>query len=408
MTKKSILSLLLLVVVKLSLACTTAVISGKATPDGRPLLWKLRDTEAYENKLMYMEDGKYAAVGLVNSDDAEGTQIWSGSNEMGFAIMNSASFNLRNNDTITYRDKEGFLMKQALISCATVDEFEQFLKDYPKPMGVEANFGVIDATGAAAYFETDDNGYTKFDANDPVLAPNGYIIRSNYSYTGTPNVGYGFIRFSTTESLFYEAAGANQLDLDFLMNKVSRSQYNSLTKVDLFENLPADEFDATYVNNQDCITRYSTTNSMVIQGVKDGENADFTTIWTILGNPLSAVNIPVWVDKKVSLPEVMTAVEDFNSPMCDMSLILKDVFHPITRGSGTAYMDMSKVANLMGTGIYQKIKPLEDEIVARGKGLLDKWRRKGKRDQEDVKEFYKYLDETVQPVYRSLFPNALN
>lgn len=26
-------------------ACTSAVISGKVTPDGRPLLWKNRDTD---------------------------------------------------------------------------------------------------------------------------------------------------------------------------------------------------------------------------------------------------------------------------------------------------------------------------------------------------------------------------
>ena len=30
-------------------ACTSAVVSGKATPDGRPLLWKHRDTDFLKN-----------------------------------------------------------------------------------------------------------------------------------------------------------------------------------------------------------------------------------------------------------------------------------------------------------------------------------------------------------------------
>ena len=29
--------------------CTTAVVSGSATPDGRPLLWKNRDTDEANN-----------------------------------------------------------------------------------------------------------------------------------------------------------------------------------------------------------------------------------------------------------------------------------------------------------------------------------------------------------------------
>ena len=50
-------------------ACTTAVISGKATKDGRPMLWKNRDTWSLNNKIMIFHDGKYPYVGLVNSQD---------------------------------------------------------------------------------------------------------------------------------------------------------------------------------------------------------------------------------------------------------------------------------------------------------------------------------------------------
>ena len=56
-------------------ACTTAIISGKATIDGRPLLLKHRDSNFFQNKLMYFDDGKYNYIGLVNSEDLEGKEI---------------------------------------------------------------------------------------------------------------------------------------------------------------------------------------------------------------------------------------------------------------------------------------------------------------------------------------------
>mgnify|MGYP002224951843 CR=1 FL=1 len=51
-------------------ACTSIIITGKATPDGRPLMWKHRDTGAPYNHISYLT--KVAIVsGLVNSDDPE-------------------------------------------------------------------------------------------------------------------------------------------------------------------------------------------------------------------------------------------------------------------------------------------------------------------------------------------------
>ena len=52
-------------------------------------------------------------------------------------------------------------MKKALQTCATIDEFEQMLKELPQPIRLEANFGVIDAQGGAAYFELSNFKYVK-------------------------------------------------------------------------------------------------------------------------------------------------------------------------------------------------------------------------------------------------------
>ena len=169
--------------------CTTAVVSGKATDDGRPLLLKNRDADVLQNRLVYFFDGRFKFIGLVNSTDKQNSEVWCGFNEAGFGIMNSASYNLKINDTTKLSDLEGRIMKLALETCATLEDFEKLLNDLPKPLGVEANFGVIDANGGAAYYETDNFKFIKYDVNDPAVAPNGYLIRTNFSVAGEDNKG---------------------------------------------------------------------------------------------------------------------------------------------------------------------------------------------------------------------------
>ena len=45
-------------------ACTSIIITGKATPDGRPLMWKHRDTGAPYNHISYFDEGGYRFLGL--------------------------------------------------------------------------------------------------------------------------------------------------------------------------------------------------------------------------------------------------------------------------------------------------------------------------------------------------------
>ena len=49
--KKLLTTLLLLLATTQAIACTTAVLSGRFTKSGRPMIWKLRDTEAYDNHM---------------------------------------------------------------------------------------------------------------------------------------------------------------------------------------------------------------------------------------------------------------------------------------------------------------------------------------------------------------------
>src|SRR6056297_3252498 len=261
-------------------ACTTAIISGKYTKDGRPLLWKHRDSDFSKNKLMYFTDGKYPYIGLVNTEDIKGEQVWAGTNEAGFSIMNAALYDVNLNYDGDYKDREGYVMKMALQQCATLEDFEVFLDNLPKPMGVAASFGVIDAQGGAAYYETDNNSFVKFDANDSRVAPNGYLIRTNYAFTGIKDKGYGYIRFENAQDLFADAFATQNLNYKTIITDFSRSFYHSLLKKD-YRGLVTDYGEKQFfINAGDLIVRNSSVSSVVIQGVRKGESAVFTTMWT--------------------------------------------------------------------------------------------------------------------------------
>ena len=83
--------------------------------------------------------------------------------------MNTASYNLKDDDIKGDGSRGKLDAKSLEKSVKTVQDFEHFLDTLPRPMRVEANFGVIDAYGGAAYYETNNERYYKKDANDPNL-----------------------------------------------------------------------------------------------------------------------------------------------------------------------------------------------------------------------------------------------
>jgi hypothetical protein len=383
------------------LACTTAIVSGKYTPDGRPLLLKHRDTDALDNKLVVLTNGRYRAVALIDSKDKESESVWIGFNEAGFAIMNSASYNLNFTDTAKKTDQEGIIMKMALLECSTVAEFESLLARLPKPLGVEANFGVIDAFGGAAYFETGNSRFTKIDVNDPTIAPHGYVVRTNYSFTGEANRGAGYIRFETAEDLLWKASSQNNLSVEFILNNISRGVRNSLTGEDLLDYKDLRATDSKFMYFNDCTVRPSTAASAVVQGVKPGESSSLTAMWTILGFPLASVAIPVWLTADNRLPEVLTAAPGEKALLCSLALELKKKMVPVTRGNGKNYIQTTAVINSDQTGIRQQLLPLEDEIRREALDYQRNWRKSGIR-QKELADFYQFVDMRVTAFYPTL------
>ena len=331
-------------------ACTSVIISGSASPDGRPLMWKHRDTGVLDNRLEHFKGEKYAFVGLVNSIEGQfGPEVWMGSNTAGFSIMNTASFCLKDDDVpASEMDKEGVLMYRALEICATLSDFEHFLDTLSRPMGVEANFGCIDAFGGAAYYETDNDGYVK---RDVAAMEEGYCVVTNFSVTGRKEDWVGVQRYETASDIFARqkknGRRFSKMDSQVIIDSLSRSYEH--------------QGDSVYIN------RYMSSSAMVIKGIKEGESPENIVLWTVLGNPSAVVTVPVVVSEEDHIPSIMKKGEgSANALLCDLSMNVKKYIYPEGE-DGPVELErakyLSEVFGRLDMPIYEDFNKLHDRFV---------------------------------------------
>ena len=379
-------------------ACTSVIISGKYTADGRPIMWKHRDTSNENNKLVYITSGRYTYIAMVNTGEKESTEAWMGMNIKGFCIMNTASYNLNTGEDDNGKYGEGEIMARALASCETLEDFERLIRSLDKPTGLESNFGVIDAYGGAAYYEVGDNSITKIDVNDQSVAPLGFVVMTNYSFNGDPETGQGYSRYITAYNLFYNAAMQNNLTVEFILRNAERNLVNGFTGADLTD-LASSEDEVKMVHFKDNIARRTSTSSAVFQGVAPGGKPGETMMWAVGGWPAASVAYPAWFNDEQILPDLLTAPEGQNSEMCDIALRMKRESMPITRGHGKDYININKLYNSEESGYLQWIRKLEDEIVSITGKYLDNI-EKPVPDSRQIEEIYEVIDRRVISTYR--------
>ncbi|MGE5313179.1 MAG: carcinine hydrolase/isopenicillin-N N-acyltransferase family protein [Acidobacteriota bacterium] len=392
--------LLLLFSTGIAVSCTTVIISGKATRDGRPLIWKNRDTGRIDNKLAYCTGEKYNFAGVFDLADTAETDCFMGSNDAGLCVINTASYNLRYKKFAGKMDQEGVFIRRALSTCATLEEFEALLNATSGTRGVEANFGVIDAKGGAAYYETDPYAYVKYDVNDPHTAPHGYLVRTNFSFSGTVDEGQGYIRYRTAEDLFYWGRLNGAFSVDFILNRVARSMTHSLTRTDLAEGaLSEDAGDVMMVPFADYIPRFITASSLIMQGIKAGEDPRLTTLWLVPGNPLMTPVIPVWTAMKKDQPSIILASGRQPSPVNAAWRTVHARCFPLKSPEGERYLDLSIVLNRRHTGSLQRVTEFDRTTLEAGSSLLERLRKDG-FDRDAVEEFYRGLTRRIETFYR--------
>jgi len=347
--------------------CSVGVACGKATVDGRPLLWKNRDAQSRHNVARAFTDGKHPYVAIC---DAGGTaSVWGGANAAGFCIMNSVSRDLPQGSS--KGPGNGSFMKLALQRCETVADFEALLRETDQSgRRTRANFGVIDAKGGAAIFETSHKTWRRFDA---AADERGLVLRTNFATTANGNGGRE--RFARARAICAALPTARKLDHTFLLQQFCR---------DLEPPPSAQKGEAGEQDVRETIHRQTTVAAMVFHGAKAGEDPRFTTMWAILGQPMFSLAVPCFPAAAQVAPEL---AGNPRSDLCNTALDLAAAFYKLPLPPENGGEDGPKLeADVAGATRWLLVRDLprvrsevlaaEQRIVAATQKQLDAWRAK--------------------------------
>jgi hypothetical protein len=336
--------------------CTTAIIHGEAAREGVPILWKNRDTGFLSNKVIYVNEMPYSYIGLVNDKETSGRWVYAGLNSTGFGIMNSVAYNLPKKEG-ELEDLEGQIMADALRTCRSVDDFESYIqKNLGETLGSWANFGVIDALGNAVIFEVHNHGYKKYHAVDTTKK---YIINSNFSLSGEEGKGAGYLRFDRASFLFKQLP-AGEISHREIFQKISRDFGHMLLDQPTLEDLrKLSAKKPVWVLSRDTINRTSTSAAVVICGKNPGDKDSIATFWVLLGEPVTSISVPVWVEaKETPLP----LHEGETAPICKEAFRIKKIIRPYPHRDKKNYMQVTLLDNKKKTGFLPLILKTEKEI----------------------------------------------
>lgn len=272
-------------------ACTSAIVTAQRSSEGAPLLWKHRDSSFSNTHVKHFTDGKYAYSAITPNKERTKT-VFAGINETGFGIINTATRNLpaspiEEHSACTLREVSWSAMwHYALRNCATVDEFEEFVRSTKRKHKFETNFAVGDATGAVAYFEIGDLYYHRYDATN---RKEGFDVRSNYSVAGIE-----------------EKRGTSTRRYDIIMREMSAHKGNftpeqfytysrSYNSCDLGDILASND---EYICENYAVPRATTTGVFVL--VCD---AKCPRMLVTIGHSVPGIAVPIYVQAKNNIPE---------------------------------------------------------------------------------------------------------
>jgi hypothetical protein len=355
--------------------CTSLVATAGGTVDGAPLLWKNRDnSRALSNKVVFVEEKPYSYLALVNAEHPHGRLAWAALNSAGFAVANTATSNLppapapagaARASSASSSPSPALIMADAARSCATVDEFEQFLKRYRgRDTMTRSNFLALDARGTASIFETHALGFKRLDAS---ATAEKYIGNTNFSRSGEADEGHGYLRFDRLATLLKAAPGGH-LSTEHILQVMSRDVGHPLLHRlgrSEWSKLPADK--PAWLHTNYTINRPSTASVVVIHGVRPGEDPNRTTMWVILGEPLTSIAVPLWVAAGQPPAELW---EGKDAALSLEAARLKDLLRPLSSAERDEYLDLTRLDNAAGSGWLPATLAAEREILRQAEQLL--------------------------------------
>ena len=290
-------------------------------------------------------------------------------------------------------------MKKALGQCATVAEFETLLVQTQNAGNVtlSTNFAVMDTLGNVAFYETSNKTFTKFDVNDPAVAPNGYLVRTNYSFTSpyyetTNHVGEQ--RYKAACKYMEDTFGEGKIDAVRLAHEMPRYLYHGDTQVNLWNEMPANLSDTKYVYFSNFIPRFTSASAALMQGVLPNEVAANTITWLAVGWPCGSFMVPILITPSLVFPEVVKRQPStYKSEMCSDAVTLKNTVFTLYRDNEqvTDSIDLAKLINTEQTGLLQRMVAADNVVWQQGNNMIQKLRA-GTLTHADLSTYYEWVD----------------
>lgn len=383
-----------------AIACTLLISSGKATPDGRPLLLKIRDSGDNNVEMRVVSGSGFTYTAQYSIKPTYLSGPWAGHNEKGFAIVNSLSRNIQDTQSGALNDD---VIKMALESCETLDDFERLLDGLEKPTQVRANFGVIDAYGHAAFYEMGQNSYAKYDANDETVAPDGIMVRTNFSLSWDEPNKNGEDRYNAALQFVEEAKAGNQFNWRYVLQTLPRYLKNDKGE-SLYDKAPMRYDDELKSYIYGFIVGQGNSNALLYQGVLPGESPSLMVCWALVGLPLATVTVPIFNMMTLPLPNKICGGEEGRSWICDQSRKLCDIIFPYEGQDASFNVDLAKLYNQEQTGIMQRILAIEIEVLDRAESIVNQAWKNASFVEADLIDYYEWLDTYLDKQYAYFFP----
>lgn len=200
------------------------------------------------------------------------------------------------------------------------------------------------------------------------------IVRTNYSHTGRPNEGFGFVREATACHLLAPYREKGGITPEILTETVSRSFWHDLMQKDFSEG------EGRWIVDQDFIPRYTTTATVVIEGCRPIEKSEIISpkevaeqyiMWTGLGYAPCSEIVAVRCMPDGVAPGLRGLSKNGHSEIGDKAQARKAKVFSIKKGNGNKYIDMSKLFNKEGTGYVQTLVPKNLETYRKVREIRD-------------------------------------
>jgi hypothetical protein len=175
---------------------------------------------------------------------------------------------------------------------------------------------------------------------------------------------------------------AAKLDHRFLLREFVRD----LTPTANGDDASATSAPAGRLDVRETIHRQSTVAALVFHGVRPGEDARWTTMWAVLGQPLVSVAVPCFA-AATSVAPVLDASP--RSRLCDAAIAIQERVYEVATPSGDAAATRGGAGDDVVAGpprwlivdavapVQAVTLPVEDAILAATAAALRRWRAAG-------------------------------